>query len=275
MVESDILIVRKTRTTVNVLWQDGSVTKHIPSTEVIPYTNPDEYDCWPGDHVIFKNEDITEPVVVQSVDAADRTALVLRQPPPATSAQSPDSVERVSVLELDPHGPAPMEGDLSDVIGVRRGDFVFIHPRETSNGLPKPHVPKIGEVEEWARDPDPYGWRQEMASVGMEYGQRLEGERVARQNAQMRDQLAPQFRDDKMVWKNPAVALVDWFGEVSSVGLIPPCYFTRTDPPFVVRRIWARKCYSPHRRGHQNQHRTSHHSQRWARCWRRDVDGGT
>lgn len=39
------LCVKETQTVVNVLWQDGS-QQSIPSTELIPYLNPDEYDCW-------------------------------------------------------------------------------------------------------------------------------------------------------------------------------------------------------------------------------------
>lgn len=44
-VEVDTFMVVKTRTTVKVIWQDG--TEEVArSTELIPYLNPDEYDCW-------------------------------------------------------------------------------------------------------------------------------------------------------------------------------------------------------------------------------------
>ena len=39
------LTVQETRSTVNVLWQDGT-QETLRSTELIPYMNPDEYDCW-------------------------------------------------------------------------------------------------------------------------------------------------------------------------------------------------------------------------------------
>lgn len=39
------LAVKETRTSVNVLWQDGMM-ETMQSTELIPYLNPDEYDCW-------------------------------------------------------------------------------------------------------------------------------------------------------------------------------------------------------------------------------------
>jgi ubiquitin-conjugating enzyme E2 O len=38
-------MVTETETTLDVLWQDG-VQETLRSTEVIPYLNPDEYDCW-------------------------------------------------------------------------------------------------------------------------------------------------------------------------------------------------------------------------------------
>ena len=40
-----ILTVTETRTTINVLWQDGTL-EAVDSKELIPYLNPDEYDCW-------------------------------------------------------------------------------------------------------------------------------------------------------------------------------------------------------------------------------------
>ena len=85
------------------------------------------------------------------------------------------STELVSVLELDPHGT----GDVSVAVphsslGVRRGDFVLIHREGTANGLEKPRVPKIGEVEAWVREIPMTseghltGWRRDMAEIGAE-----------------------------------------------------------------------------------------------------------
>jgi len=39
------LVVKETRTTLDVLWQDGT-RETLNSKELIPYLNPDEYDCW-------------------------------------------------------------------------------------------------------------------------------------------------------------------------------------------------------------------------------------
>lgn len=37
--------VVETQTVLDILWQDGTKTE-LSSTEIIPYMNPDEYDCW-------------------------------------------------------------------------------------------------------------------------------------------------------------------------------------------------------------------------------------
>ncbi|KAG6862445.1 hypothetical protein C0995_011885 [Termitomyces sp. Mi166 len=164
--EVRLFIVTETETTLDVLWQDG--TKEIVrSTEVIPYLNPDEYDSWPGDHVVWKSEENRRHAIVQSVNATDRMAKVLL---PDTN-----TIELVSVLELDPHGTSdpnpPFPQSVSDGLGVCRGDFVFIHPDGATNGFLKPVVPKIGEVEPWVRenpivDGQLGGWRKEMARIG-------------------------------------------------------------------------------------------------------------
>lgn len=38
-------LVTETSTEVDVLWQDG-IQEKIKSIDLIPYLNPDEYDCW-------------------------------------------------------------------------------------------------------------------------------------------------------------------------------------------------------------------------------------
>lgn len=45
VIEVDTLIVQETRTTVDILWQDGTHETH-DARETVPYLNPDEYDCW-------------------------------------------------------------------------------------------------------------------------------------------------------------------------------------------------------------------------------------
>ncbi|RPD66821.1 hypothetical protein L226DRAFT_529226 [Lentinus tigrinus ALCF2SS1-7] len=162
----DTYIVQETKSTVNVLWQDGT-RDALDTRNTVPYLNPDEYDCWPGDHVVWKTEDSKRHVVVQSVNAQERTAQVL--------VVETGAIELASVLELDPHGTNDWSAVASsnDGLGVRRGDLVFIHREGTTNGVEPPMVPRIGEVEEWAREPPQVGadghlggWRRDMANIG-------------------------------------------------------------------------------------------------------------
>ncbi|KAF8560221.1 hypothetical protein OG21DRAFT_1452058 [Imleria badia] len=164
-IDSRTLCVQETRTTVVVLWQDGS-RETLPSTDLIPYLNVDEYDCWPGDHVLWKNEDQERVAIVQSVNSTDRVAVI--------RCVDTGALETVSVLELDPNGTGDTSPDAlhGHGFGVRRGDSVFIHPVGTTNGFAPPRVPKIGEIEEWVREPpvradgELCGWRRSMADLG-------------------------------------------------------------------------------------------------------------
>ncbi|KAF9479723.1 hypothetical protein BDN70DRAFT_878485 [Pholiota conissans] len=165
VVRVQTFLVTETVTQLDVLWQDGT-HEFVNATSVIPYLNPDEYDCWPGDQVIWKNEEGVLPAIVQSVNATDRTALILL---PDTG-----NIELAPLLELDAHGGH--DNDVNNVhnadgFGVRRGDFVFIHKPGTTNGLEPPKVPRIGEIEPWVRE-NPFsestlsGWRKEMHEIG-------------------------------------------------------------------------------------------------------------
>ncbi|KAI0751129.1 hypothetical protein C8Q80DRAFT_1155693 [Daedaleopsis nitida] len=205
MVEVDTLIVQETRTTVEVLWQDGT-RDIIDAGETVPYLNPDEYDCWPGDHVIWKTEDSKRHVIVQIVNAQDRTAKVL--------VVETGTVELASVLELDPHGTNDWSavGPTSDGLGVRRGDLVFVHREGTINSVQPPMVPRIGEVEEWVREPPVVGanghlggWRQDMSDMG----HRIAEERGREQNIMEAPIQRPSLGDSSL----------SWFGEVTDLRL--------------------------------------------------------
>jgi len=205
IIEVRVYVVRETQTTVDVLWQDGS-TETMLTTKLIPYLNPDEYDCWPGDHVLWKGEDEKRIAVVQSVNAVDRTATI--------RFSDTGDVELASVLELDPHGTndwSAVAPTAFDGLGVRRGDFVFIHNEGTTNGLEMPKVPRIGEVEPWVRElpvvhPDGHygGWRKTMADIGMDIAHRREQERIV---------------EGKIRKPGPDDTSLNWFGEVSCLGL--------------------------------------------------------
>lgn len=75
------------------------------------------------------------------------------------------------MLELDPHGTLEMLNEpqgISDGLGVYRGDLVFLHPEGMTNGLERPKVPRIGELEGWVHEAQGQmrGWRKEMADIG-------------------------------------------------------------------------------------------------------------
>ncbi|TFY81129.1 hypothetical protein EWM64_g2884 [Hericium alpestre] len=205
IMEVRVYVVKTTQTIVNVMWQDGTI-EALLATDLIPYINPDEYDCWPGDHVIWKGEDAKRAAVVQSVNATDRTAVI-------TYADT-GSTELASLLELDPHGTgdwSATEAATFDGLGVRRGDFVFIHNSGSTNGLEPPRVPRIGEVEPWVREPPVIqgngqygGWRKTMSDIGLDIAKRREEGTV------IEGKICRPTKDDESM---------NWFGEVSDLRL--------------------------------------------------------
>ncbi|KAJ7169729.1 hypothetical protein C8R46DRAFT_208451 [Mycena filopes] len=199
-----VYTVTETQTFCDVLWQDGT-KETVRSTDLIPYLNPDEYDCWPGDFVIWNREDDKRAVVIQSVNATDRTASVLI---PETG-----NIELASLLELDPHGTSDNFGTLqapSDGLGVRRGDFLFVHPEGKTNGSPVvARVPRIGEVEAWVRDA-PFadgqlsGFRKEMAELGSSIARRRAAENIV---------------EGPILRPTPDNETLMWLGEVTNINI--------------------------------------------------------
>lgn len=240
VVEVDTLIVRETKTLARILWQNGTITENVSATDLIPYANPDEYDCWPGDYVLWKSEDETQAGIVQHVNAYERTAqLHWKDPPPTATGAKGSSYSLVSVMELDPHGTSTPSPEQMDCIGVRRGEFVMIHQTGTTNGSVIPRVPKIGELEPWSKEGNPHGWRFDMAHVGMEYANRnaakwqndgLEAEALGAPKDETRvpgafDHLKRFWDtqdevDGRLNWKNASE--VEWFGEVTNVSSYSP-----------------------------------------------------
>lgn len=229
VIESDVLVVRETRTFVRILWQNGGISENVPAAQLIPYPNPDEYDCWPGDYVLWKGDDPgeTRAAVVQHVMAGDRTAQVFWKSPPQNHPPNArfQPYSMVSVLELDPHGMSGPSPEQPDSVGVRRGEFVFIHREGTTNGSTLPVVPKIGEVEAWVRemDLDPAGhggWREQMAIIGAEYHQRFEAIRYGTVQTHSGRLFAAEALDGefepRIGWANTSA--INWFGEVVNVG---------------------------------------------------------
>jgi len=154
--------------------------------------------------VFWKNEEGKRAAIVQSVNASDRTAVIL-----LTDTRA---LETVSVLELDPYATFEnntMGQPVTDGFGVRRSDFVFIHPEGTTNGFEAPHVPNIGELEAWIHDEMPSfdlsltGWRKEMDNLG----KRTAAQRSRRARG-----------CETMTLPNPGDGSLHWFGEVTGVG---------------------------------------------------------
>ncbi|KAH8120020.1 hypothetical protein DFH11DRAFT_1557864 [Phellopilus nigrolimitatus] len=217
VVKVDTFVVSETQTTVDLLWQDGS-QESVLSTELIPYLNPDEYDCWPGDHVVWKNEDEKQSAVVQSVNAAERTAEIILLN---------GHRELVSVLELDPHGTDANVSNPQEGFGVRRGDLVFIHREGSTNGCEKPLVPGIGELEAWVHESSfvegdnrvVTGWQQELDNIGQQ---------IARRTVPLVD-CQPKR-------PNPGNSRINWFGEVTHLRLngaveVTLCDLSKIDVP--------------------------------------------
>ena len=135
------------------------------------------------------------------MDAIQRTALIL----------FPDTgtIELASLLELDPHGNSDLDAGSDASFGVRRGDFVFIHPPETTNGLDTPRVPRIGEIEPWIRgnpfqDGQFVGWRKELQELGLN---------IASQRS------TGTLLEKKMQMSTKAESKLFWCGEVTAVCL--------------------------------------------------------
>jgi ubiquitin-conjugating enzyme E2 O len=116
---------------------------------------------------------------VQSVNAHARTAHI-------RISSDAGKVELVPLLELDAYGTGAAVGGGQtpsnfDSLGVRRGDFVFVHAVGTTNGAEKGRVPRIGEVPAWVREVvmddngGIGGWRAEMNALGIRLAQERGG----------------------------------------------------------------------------------------------------
>lgn len=152
--------------------------------------------------MLWKNEDQERVAIVQSVNSTDRVAVI--------RCADTGTLETVSVLELDPNGTGDTSPDAlhGHGFGVRRGDSVFIHPVDATNGFAPPRVPKIGEIEEWVRelpvraDGELGGWRRTMADLGARIASNRHAERPY-----LYDVSLPSADDNSL----------SWFGEVTEV----------------------------------------------------------
>ena len=162
--------------------------------------------------MLWSSEGVKRSAVVQTVDAIQRTATVL--------FNDTGKIELVSLLELDPHGTSdtdPYAQYNLDGLGVRRGDFVFVHRDGTTNGFESPRVPKIGELEAWVRE-NPFsggqlaGWRKEMSELGAE---------IANRRSTGGSEEGHMLQPD---------ATLDWVGEVSDVSSLSSVHYMKCLP---------------------------------------------
>lgn len=145
------------------------------------------------------SDDGDKAAVVQSVNAVDRTA----------SLQLYDGMrEVVPLFELTCPSLNPAS---LDSIGVHRGDYVLIHPPDSTNGAPPPKVPRVGELEEWTYEPytpdgQPFQWHKEFEMISKQYFEKHG------------DTACPQYNLQTRMSNNS----LNWCGEVQNV-----CYSIR------------------------------------------------
>ncbi|KAF8990781.1 hypothetical protein BDZ89DRAFT_1086942 [Hymenopellis radicata] len=133
-----ILAVKETETTVDVLWQDGTM-ETCRTVDLIPYLNTDEYDCCrAGDHVIWRGEDVTVQHRLASLYFP-----ILRQRDCLCTG-----IRHARTSDAEHHLG-------SDGLGVRIGDFVEAWLRQ----LP----PADGQFD---------GWHREMWELGNDVAKR-------------------------------------------------------------------------------------------------------
>lgn len=142
--------VVENRTKLKLRWQDGTETEEY-SVGFVPYRNVDDYESWPGEHLVWRSETERRPAVVQTYNPRQRIAELL--------LLDTKEKETVSVLELDTGGFGKAN------YGVGLGQQVLFCD---DNGSAIPEVPSLGQVEppEDGRD----GFRHELQRLGLEYG---------------------------------------------------------------------------------------------------------
>jgi ubiquitin-conjugating enzyme E2 O len=107
---SQTYVVAKTKSTVDVLWQNGTVSLGLEPQALVPVSTLGDHDFWPGQYVLEKLtvEDAARcqrTAIVRDVDALERTVNVKWIGPAHSDTVSygSDPVETVSVYELVEH----------------------------------------------------------------------------------------------------------------------------------------------------------------------------
>jgi ubiquitin-conjugating enzyme E2 O len=109
---SQTYIVSKTKSTVDVLWQNGSISLGLEPQTLVPVSTLGDYDFWPGQFVLEKlavddSARCQRTGIVKDVDALERTVNVKWISPAGSDAvnygRSGPTVETVSAYELVEH----------------------------------------------------------------------------------------------------------------------------------------------------------------------------
>jgi ubiquitin-conjugating enzyme E2 O len=108
---SQTYVVAKTKSTVDVLWQDGSISLGLEPQTLVPVNTLSDQDFWPGQFVLERLpvEDAAgcqQTGIVRDVNALERTVNVKWTAPADTSTvryESSPPVETVSAYELVEH----------------------------------------------------------------------------------------------------------------------------------------------------------------------------
>ncbi|CAN6354409.1 unnamed protein product [Urochloa humidicola] len=109
---SQTYIVSKTKSTVDVLWQNGSISLGLEPQTLVPVSTLGDYDFWPGQFVLEKlsvedSARCQRTGIVKDVDALERTVNVKWISPSGSDTisygKSGPAVETVSAYELVEH----------------------------------------------------------------------------------------------------------------------------------------------------------------------------
>lgn len=132
--DDKVLQICSTKSEVEVLWQDGRRTWQ-SSTALQQPAGIEEHQAWPGDHVIYRDEEAREfAAVVESMNPSEQTACI------CIYTDGMGASKTVSILDCK------LEGSPDFAHGLGRGDVVLISGKGT--GYHPPSVARLGKVME-------------------------------------------------------------------------------------------------------------------------------
>lgn len=142
----NVLMVLSSKTTVDVQWQDGSITRDLSTSSLIPFDVFDaQEELWPGEMVTFRADSNTvegradKVGIVQSTNARDRMATVEWIPHALLLAANEEEPTMLPGTHTGLASGDAEEVSLYDIAPVtslsrRRGDYVVIVPSSVDAG---------------------------------------------------------------------------------------------------------------------------------------------